>query len=98
MKINDLYKKQIDTNIYKPKENKNTKASPKNEKDVKVEISSPGKALAKEISKVSDKSYSERVEKIRQSILNGSYSVYPEDIAGKILQVMENQKKGSGEV
>lgn len=89
--MNNIYEKYLDNNI-------KTKADPTLNKDVNkeslvnVEISDTAKALINTINKSEDTRFSEKVEKIRQSIISGSYQVSSEEIAERILQDLELQK------
>ncbi|MDX9916875.1 MAG: flagellar biosynthesis anti-sigma factor FlgM [Gudongella sp.] len=65
-------------------------------KGVNVEISSSAKELVNRINQVEDKGYTEKVEKIRKAILDGTYRVEPEMIAQKIIDAIESEK-GSAE-
>ena len=57
-----------------------------------VEISTQAKALVKKISESEDSNFSEKVEGIRRSIQEGSYSVDPDKIADKIFEKLEEQR------
>jgi len=57
-----------------------------------VEISTQAKALVKKISESEDSNFSEKVENIRRSIQEGTYSVDPDKIADKILEKIEEQR------
>jgi len=94
MKINKVNNQYLDANAYKAKEDKHKNIEMKKE-NVKIQISSSAKELVQKISESDDSSFSKKVEEIRQSIQVGTYKVSSEDIADKILQVMEEQK-GSG--
>ena len=92
MKINNINKQMINTNIYnKTKDIKNT-TTEKSNGSVNIEISNSAKELVQKINQSNDTKYSERVEKIRQSIMEGSYKVNTEDIADRIMKAMESQK------
>lgn len=92
MKINNVNNQMINTNIYnKIKDIKNTTIE-KSNGSVNIEISNSAKELVQKINQSNDTKYSERVEKIRQSIMEGSYKVNTEDIADRIMKAMESQK------
>lgn len=92
MKINNINNQMINTNIYnKTKDIKNT-TTEKSNGSVNIEISNSAKELVQKINQSNDTKYSERVEKIRQSIMEGSYKVNTEDIADRIMKAMESQK------
>lgn len=92
MKINNINNQMINTNIYnKIKDVKNT-TTEKSNGSVNIEISNSAKELVQKINQSNDTKYSERVEKIRQSIMEGSYKVNTEDIADRIMKAMESQK------
>ena len=92
MKINNVNNQMINTNIYnKTKDIKNT-TTEKSNGSVNIEISNSAKELVQKINQSNDTKYSERVEKIRQSIMEGSYKVNTEDIADRIMKAMESQK------
>ncbi|MPW24765.1 flagellar biosynthesis protein FlgM [Alkalibaculum sp. M08DMB] len=95
MKINKIQNQYLDTNGYKAKEDKQKNINITKEKAVNIEISSSAKELVNKINQIDDKKYSEKVEKIRLSIQQGTYKVSNEDIADKILKTIESQK-GSG--
>ena len=57
-----------------------------------MEISTEAKALVKRIRESEDSHFSEKVENIRRSIQEGSYSVDPEKIAEKILEKIDEEK------
>lgn len=92
MKINNINVKNLYTNTNKPHENKPKSVESKIEKPVNIQISDSAKELVKEIEGSKDVNFSEKVEKIRQSILDGNYKVSSEAIADKILQTIEIQK------
>lgn len=95
MKINRIQNHYIE-NAYKSKDDKRNNIDINKEKSVSIEISNSAKELVDKIEQSDDTKFSERVEKIRKSILNGSYKVSSEDIADKILQTI-NEQKGSDE-
>ena len=92
MKINNINVKDLYTNSSKSKEDTQKNVNTKVEKSVNIQISDTAKALAKEIDKSTEIKFSEKVEKIRQSILDGNYKVSSEVIADKILETIEIQK------
>ncbi len=92
MKINKIYTQFIDKNIYNAKDENKKKINSDNKSYVNVEISKSAKELAKRLEQLEDTNISERVEKIRKSILNGTYKVSSEDIANKILDSINKQK------
>ena len=92
MKINKIYTQFIDKNIYNTRDENKKKIDPDNKSYVNVEISKSAKELANRLEQLEDTNISERVEKIRKSILNGTYKVSSEDIANKILDNIDKQK------
>lgn len=96
MKINRVQGQYLKINAYKAKDEKKNmdikNMDAKKEKAVNIEISNSAKELVEKIGQSYDTNFSERVEKIRQSILDGTYKVSTEDIADKILQTINNQK------
>ena len=92
MKINNINGQYLNTNTQKPKENQHKSNDIKVDKLVSVQISDSAKELVKEIEGSNDAKFSEKVEKIRQLILDGNYKVSSEAIAGKMLEVIEIQK------
>lgn len=92
MKINKVNNQYLDTNAYKAKEDKQKKIEITKDKNVNIQISSSAKELIQKINQSDDANFSAKVEKIRQSIQTGTYKVSSEEIADKILQVMEEQK------
>lgn len=95
MKIHKTGRQYLDTNIYKAKQEREKNINPKREKSVNIEISKSAKELVKKIEESKNEGFSQRVEKIRQSIINGTYNPSPEKIADKILNQIE-EEKGSG--
>lgn len=94
MKINKLNQLQ-NLNLYRSAEKKTIDKDIKPKSSVNIEISNSAKELAKKIEQSEDVKYSEKVEKIRQSILAGSYKVNSEDIADKIMEAIDGGQKGS---
>ena len=92
MKINKLQNQLLNTNLYKTNEKKPNDKDIKINSSVNIEISNSAKELVQKINQSNDINFSEKVEKIRASILDGSYRVSSEDIADKILQAMNDQK------
>ena len=95
MKIDKNYKihgKYIDTSIYKNKEDKIKNLNIKEDKGADIQISKSAKELVRQISKSEDANFSDKVEKIRQSILQGKYQVSSEEIADKILEALKLQE------
>lgn len=95
MKIDKVYKvygKHIDQ--LKPKDNKekNKNMNIREEKSADVQISKSAKELVRQISESEDKGFSERVERIRQAVIDGKYKVSSEKIADKILDFIESGK------
>mgnify|MGYP000911673766 FL=1 len=92
MKINEIQNKFINTNSYRIKESKKNDEEIGTDNIVKIQISDSAKALVNKINQSHDAVFSERVEKIRQAILDGNYIVSSEEIADKIIKVMEEQR------
>ena len=94
MKIGKIHTEYVNNNINvdKRENNFNTEEN----KLVKVDISDSARKLAEEVNKAEKPEINDRVEKIRKSILNGTYKVSSERIADRILQEIEMQK-GSDE-
>lgn len=92
MKINNIQNKLLNTNLYKAAEKKSSDKEIKSKSGVNIEISNSAKELVEKINQSNDANYSEKVEKIRLSILEGSYIVNTEDLADKIMQAMDEQK------
>lgn len=90
-RVNNIYEKYIDNNI-KTKKDKNLKKDTDKDDIVNIQISDTAKALVDKINQSKDTAFSERVERIKQSILSGEYKVSSDEIAEKILQVLESQK------
>ena len=57
-----------------------------------VKISNSAKELVNRINQAEDTGYSEKVEKIRAAVLEGTYKVQPEKIADSILKAIESDK------
>lgn len=92
MKI-DRIQNLLNTNLYKNKDKSNSKDKEISSKSsVNIEISDSAKVLADKINQSGDTMYSEKVEQIRKAVLNGTYKVSAEDIAEKIIQLLEEQK------
>lgn len=96
MKINNIQNKFVDISLYKSNEKKSNEKEINSKNSVNIQISDSAKALVEKINQSNDIKYSDKVEKIRKSILEGSYKVSSENIANKLLQAMEEQK-GSDE-
>lgn len=92
MKINKSYTQIIDKNKYNIQNENKKKATPEDKQSDSVEISKSAKELIKRMEELDNKNISERVEKIRKSIAEGSYKVSSNDIANKILEHMDKQK------
>ncbi|MFZ7131511.1 MAG: flagellar biosynthesis anti-sigma factor FlgM [Eubacteriales bacterium] len=91
MKIDKIVNKYLDNSTRKQRDDTDKKTSTVKGND-KVEISSSAKSLVKKISQSENTMYSEKVEKIRQSVQQGCYKVSPEEIADKIIQEITLQK------
>lgn len=94
MKIHKIQNQLLGINQYKSKENRPKDLDVKNKDSVNIEISNSAKELSQKINESEDKNFSEKVERIKESILGGKYKVSCEDIAKKILQAI-NEQKGS---
>lgn len=90
-RVNNIYEKYMDHNT-KVKEEENRSKNMYKDNIVNIQISDTAKALVDTISQSKDTSFSERVEKIRQSIISGKYKVSSEEIAEKIMKVLESQE------
>lgn len=93
-RVNNIYEKYQDHNL-KMKNDREFQKEIKKEKVVNIEISDTAKSLINTIAQSKDAAFSEKVEGIRKSIIGGAYKVSPDQIADKILQVLESQE-GSG--
>lgn len=95
MKINNGYNQYVNNSLRYNKEtteNKNIKPqSTVSEEAVKVEISDAAKQVAKANNNAA---FSERVQAIKQAVLNGTYEVSPEKIADKMVDEMSQQREG----
>lgn len=92
MKINKIHNQYQNIKQYQLNENQKKNDEIKKEKSVDIEISKSAKELAQKINETKSVEYSKRVEKIRASILDGTYKVDSEKIAEKILEKMNTQK------
>lgn len=96
MKINNGYNQYVNNSLRYNKEtteNKNIKPQATvNEEAVKVEISDAAKQVAKANNNAA---FSERVQAIKQAVLNGTYEVSPEKIADKMVDEMSKQREGT---
>ena len=95
MKINNGYNQYVNNSLRYNKEtteNKNIKPQATvSEEAVKVEISDAAKQVAKANNNAV---FSERVQAIKQAVLNGTYEVSPEEIADKMVADMSQQREG----
>lgn len=96
MKINKIQNQYQNIKQYQIKDNNKKNNEVKKERAVDVEISTSAKELAQKINEAKTVNYSEKVEKIRAAILDGTYKVDSEKIAEKIIDKM-NTQKGSEE-
>ena len=92
MKINNIQNKFVDISLYKSNEKKINEKEINSKNSVNIQISDSAKALVEKINQSNDIKYSDKVEKIRKSILEGSYKVSSENIANKLIKAMEEQK------
>lgn len=91
-RLNNINQQYLDNSI---KPNKNSNKDVKKNDIVNIEISDTAKTLINKVSNSEDAGISERVESIRQSVISGSYKVSPEEIAGRIVKLIDSEK-GSG--
>lgn len=91
-RLNNINKQYLENSI---KPNKSSNKDVKKNDIVNIEISDTAKTLVNTISNSEDVGISERVEAIRQSIISGTYKVSPEEIADKIVELIDSEK-GSG--
>lgn len=96
MKINNGYNQYVNNNLRYNKENTQNKKiqdQPQtvNEDAVKVDISDAAKQVAEANNNVV---FSEKVQAIKQAVLNGTYEVSPEKIADKMTAEIGQQRKG----
>lgn len=91
MKINGIQNQYQNIKQYKVKENTKNEDI-KKEKAVNIEISKAAKELAERINNTKGINYSEKVEKIRSAILDGTYKIDSEKIAEKIIEKIDSQK------
>lgn len=97
MKIGQYYSNYAN-NIYKTNdERKSGYVEGKTVNKSTVEISSQAKALVKRISESEDTNFSEKVEAIRRSIQDGTYSVDTEKIADRILEKIDSERTNKNE-
>lgn len=97
MKIGQYYSNYA-KNIYKTnEERKSGYVEGKTVNKSAVEISSQAKALVKRISESEDSNFSEKVEAIRRSIQDGTYSVDTEKIADRILEKIDSERTNKDE-
>lgn len=93
MKINRYNSPIQNMDIYKDNmKNKPVESDKAVGSGVNIQISNSAKELVEKINQSNNVEFSERVEKIRQSIIDGKYKVNSEDIAGKIIQAMKDQE------
>lgn len=92
MKINKVQNNPMISTANRENERKADPKTTQATKSVNVEISSSAKELVNRINQIEDNGYSEKVEKIRKSILEGTYRVEPEKIAQKILEAIAEEK------
>ena len=95
MKINNGYNQYVNNSLRYNKETTENKTikpqSTVREEAVKVEISDAAKQVAKANNNAA---FSERVQAIKQAVLNGTYEVSPEKIADKMVADMSQQREG----
>lgn len=92
MKIN-RYSQIINQDIYKAnKEVKPTEKEKTVDSGLNIQISNSAKELVQMIKGNNSTEFSEKVEKIRQSIIDGNYKVDSEEIAKGIIKAMKVQK------
>lgn len=96
MKINNGYNQYVNNNLRYNKEttqNKKIQEQPQtvNEEAVKVDISDAAKQVAEANNNVA---FSEKVQAIKQAVLNGTYEVSSEKIADKMITEAGQQRKG----
>lgn len=97
MKVNQIQKSYA-INAYKStEERKNGHVEGKPVKKTTVEISSEAKALVKRIGEADESNFSEKVEAIRQSIIDGTYGVDKDKLAEKIMEKIDSEKMNSHE-
>ncbi len=82
----------IDMSIYKNREDKRKAMDIKVDIGADIHISKTAKELVRQIGKSEDTHFTEKVESIRRSILQGKYQISNEEIAGKILETIELQE------
>lgn len=92
MKINKMHNNPIIHNTLKENERKADSKATQATKNVDIKISNSAKELVNRINQAEDKGYSQKVEKIRSAILEGTYKVSPEKIAGSILKAIDDEK------
>lgn len=95
MKINKPYKiqgKYLDKINKSSDEREKNLSNAQNDKNISIEISKSTKKLVNKINKVKDQQFDERVERIRQLVVEGKYPISSEKIAERILQTIEEQK------
>ena len=88
-RVNNIYDKYLENSIRK--ENKPVR-NREAQDAVRVQISDEAKALVERINEAKDEGFSQRVERIRQAVLSGSYQLFTENIAERILEVIEDQE------
>lgn len=96
MKINNGYNQYVNNNLRYNKEavqNKVIKSQPKtvNDEAVKIDISDAAKQVAEANNNVA---FSEKVQTIKQAVLNGTYEVSPEKIADNMIDEISQQREG----
>lgn len=91
MKINK-FQNGIILNKKNKEAEKKVDKTPSESTGVKIEISNSAKELSNKINKHEDTGYSKRVEEIRKSIIEGKYSVSPDEIADKLVEAIISEK------
>ena len=92
MKINKIHNNPVVHNTLKENERKADPKATQATKNVDIKISNSAKELVNRINQAEDKGYSDKVEKIRSALLEGTYKVSPEKIADSILKTIEEEK------
>jgi negative regulator of flagellin synthesis FlgM len=97
MKIDQFHNGYVSNNYKTSDDRKKGHVDGSTVKKTTVEISSQAKALVKRISESEDTHFSDKVEAIRRSVKDGTYSVDAGKIADRILEKIDAEKMSRDE-
>lgn len=92
MRINHIHNDPIISNPQKEGERKADPKTTQAVKNVDIKISNSAKELVNRINQAEDVGYSDKVEKIRSALLEGTYKVLPGKIADSMTNTIQGEK------